>query len=167
MKVLWNMNQISFAAIGGFIGWFWGGADGLFYALITFVVVDYITGLMCAIAKRELSSEIGFMGIFRKVLIFMLVGVAHILDALVIGTGSVLRTAVICFYLSNEGLSIVENAADLGLPIPAQLKRVLKQIKSDSSNPKPRTTTKKKTSKPAAKKTTTTRRKTNDSKNDN
>ena len=161
MKVLWNMNQLSFAAIGGFIGWFWGGADGLFYALITFIVVDYITGLMCAVVRRELSSEIGFRGIFRKVLIFMLVGIAHILDTLVIGTGSVLRTAVICFYLSNEGLSIIENASELGLPIPAQLKRVLKQLKSDRSNPKPRTTRKKTTT------TKKTRGKTNDSKEDN
>ena len=161
MKVLWTTNQLSFAAIGGFLGWFWGGADGLFYALITFVIVDYITGLMCGIVKQELSSDIGFRGIFRKVLIFMLVGIAHILDALVIGTGSVLRTAVICFYLSNEGLSIIGNAADLGLPIPAQFKRVLKQIKSDSSNPKPRTTRKKTTT------TKKTRGKTNDSKEDN
>ena len=161
MKVLWTTNQLSFAAIGGFLGGFWGGADGLFYALITFVIVDYITGLMCGIVKQELSSDIGFRGIFRKVLIFMLVGIAHILDALVIGTGSVLRTAVICFYLSNEGLSIIENAADLGLPIPAQFKRVLKQIKSDSSNPKPRTTRKKTTT------TKKTRGKTNDSKEDN
>ena len=155
MKVLWTTNQISFAAIGGFLGWFWGGADGLFYALITFVIVDYITGLMCGIVKQELSSDIGFKGIFRKVLIFMLVGIAHILDAMVIGTGSVLRTAVICFYLSNEGLSIVENAAELGLPIPAQFKRVLRQLKTDSSNPK---TTKKR-------KTTTRKRK--DDVNDN
>ena len=165
MKVLWNMNQISFAAIGGFIGWFWGGADGLFYALITFVVVDYITGLMCAVVRRELSSEIGFRGIFRKVLIFMLVGIAHILDALVIGTGSVLRTAVICFYLSNEGLSIIENAAELGLPIPAQLKRVLKQLKSDSSNPK-KTSTRKKSTRTTTKKKTT-RRAPNDNSKDN
>ena len=165
MKVLWNMNQISFAAIGGFIGWFWGGADGLFYALITFIVVDYITGLMCAVVRRELSSEIGFRDIFRKVLIFMLVGIAHILDALVIGTGSVLRTAVICFYLSNEGLSIIENAAELGLPIPAQLKRVLKQLKSDSSNPK-KTSTRKKSTRTTTKKKTT-RRAPNDNSKDN
>ena len=143
MKVLWTTNQISIATIGGFIGWFWGGADGLFYALLTFVIADYITGVMCGIMKQELSSDIGSKGLFRKVLIFMLVGIAHILDAMVIGTGSVLRTAVICFYISNEGLSIVENAAELGLPIPAQCKRVLRQLKTDSSNPKPRKTTRK------------------------
>ncbi len=166
MKVLWNMNQLSFAAIGGFIGWFWGGADGLFYALITFIVVDYITGLMCAVVRRELSSEIGFRGIFRKVLIFMLVGIAHILDTLVIGTGSVLRTAVICFYLSNEGLSIIENASELGLPIPAQLKRVLKQLKSDRSNPK-KTGTRKKSTKTTTINKTTRRASNDNSKDDN
>ena len=96
MKVLWNMNQLSFAAIGGFIGWFLGGCDGLLYALIAFIVIDYITGVMCAIENHELSSEIGFHGIFRKVLIFMLVGIANIVDVQVIGTGSVLRAAV-CF----------------------------------------------------------------------
>ena len=143
MKILWTSNQLTFAAIGGFIGWFWGGADGLFYALLTFVIADYITGVMCGIMQQELSSDIGSKGLFRKVLIFMLVGIAHILDAMVIGTGSVLRTAVICFYISNEGLSIVENAAELGLPIPAQFKRVLRQLKTDSSNPKPRKTTRK------------------------
>ena len=144
MKVLWNMNQISFAAIGGFIGWFWGGADGLFYALITFIVVDYITGVMCAIEKHNLSSEIGFHGIFRKVLILLLVGIANIVDVHVIGTGSVLRAAVCFFYISNEGLSILENAAILGLPIPEQLKKVLKQIKNRCGDEK-QTETKKTT----------------------
>ena len=129
MKVLWNMNQLSFAAIGGFIGWFLGGCDGLLYALLVFIIIDYITGVMCAIENHELSSEIGFHGIFRKVLIFMLVGIANIVDVQVIGTGSVLRAAVCFFYISNEGLSILENAATLGLPIPEQLKKVLKQIK--------------------------------------
>ena len=86
MKILWNMNQISFAAIGGFIGWFLGGCDGLLYALLVFIIIDYITGVMCAIENHELSSEIGFHGIFRKVLIFMLVGIANIVDVQVIGT---------------------------------------------------------------------------------
>ncbi len=136
MKELWTTNQLSFAAIGGFIGWFLGGCDGLLYALLAFVVIDYITGVMCAILNRELSSEVGFKGLFRKVLIFLLVGIANIVDADVIGTGSVLRAAVCFFYLSNEGLSILENAAILGLPIPEQLKKVLKQIKNRDGNEK-------------------------------
>ncbi len=101
MKDLWNTIQIIFAAIGGWLGWFLGGFDGLLYALIVFVVVDYITGVMCAVVDKNLSSSVGFKGICRKVLIFAMVGVAHILDANVIGDGSVLRTAVIFFYISN------------------------------------------------------------------
>jgi toxin secretion/phage lysis holin len=92
------------------------------------VVVDYITGIMCAVADKKLSSEVGFKGICRKVLIFLLVGIANILDVQVIGTGSILRTAVIFFYISNEGVSLTENAAHLGLPIPEKLKAVLEQL---------------------------------------
>ena len=134
MKILWTSNQLTFAAIGGFIGWFWGGCDGLIYALITFVVIDYITGVMCAIVSKNLSSEIGFKGLFRKVLIFMLVGIANVIDMQIIGAGSALRVAVIFFYLSNEGISILENAAFLGVPIPDELKKVLKQIKNHDKN---------------------------------
>ena len=100
----------------------------MLYALIAFVTLDYITGLMCAIVDHKLSSAVGFKGIFRKVLIFALVGIGHILDSQVIGSGSVLRTAVIFFYISNEGVSLVENAAHLGLPIPEKLKDVLEQL---------------------------------------
>ena len=128
MKEFWNMIQIAFAAIGGWLGWFLGGCDGLLYALIAFVVVDYITGVMCAIADKKLSSEVGFKGICRKVLIFALVGVANVLDVNVIGTGSILRTAIIFFYISNEGISLLENAGHLGLPIPDKLKSILEQL---------------------------------------
>ena len=128
MKEFWNTMQIIFAAVGGWLGYFLGGCDGLLIALVVFTGVDYITGLMCAISDRKLSSEVGFRGICRKVLIFFLVGVANILDMEVIGTGSVLRTAIIFFYLSNEGVSLLENAAHLGLPIPKKLKDVLAQL---------------------------------------
>ena len=122
MKQIWNGIQIAFTALGGFLGWFLGGADGFLYALIAFVVIDYITGVMCAIADHDLSSAVGFKGICRKVLIFTLVGIANIVDINVIGEAGVLRTAVIFFYLSNEGVSLLENAAHLGLPIPEKLK---------------------------------------------
>ena len=128
MKEFWNMVQLVFTAIGGWLGYFLGGCDGLIIALVVFVVVDYLTGILCAIADKSLSSEVGFKGIAKKVVIFMLVGVANILDVEVIGTGSVLRTAVIFFYLSNEGISLLENSAHLGLPIPKKLKDVLEQI---------------------------------------
>lgn len=128
MKHIWHITQGLIAAAGGWIGAFLGGADGLLYTLVAFAVIDYITGVLCAVADRRLSSAVGFRGICRKVLIFLMVGVAHTLDAHVIGAGAVLRTAVIFFYLSNEGISLLENAAHLGLPIPQRLKMVLEQL---------------------------------------
>lgn len=125
MKEFWNTIQIVFTAVGGWLGYFLGGYDGLLYALVVFMIADYITGVMCAAADKKLSSEVGFKGICRKVLILMLVGIANLLDVQVIGTGAVLRTAVIFFYLSNEGVSLLENAAHLGLPIPERLKEIL------------------------------------------
>ncbi|CUQ79829.1 phage holin family protein [[Clostridium] innocuum] len=128
MKEFWNMIQFLFAGIGGWLGYFLGGCDGLLIALLLFVITDYITGVMCAIADKKLSSAVGFKGICRKVLVFLLVGIANILDMQVIGTGSVLRTAVIFFYISNEGVSLLENAGHLGLPIPVKIKSVLEQL---------------------------------------
>lgn len=128
MKEFWNTIQLIFAAIGGWLGYFLGGCDGLLYALIAFVVIDYLTGIMCAISDHTLSSEVGFRGICRKVLIFLLVGIANVLDIHVLGNGSVLRTAVIFFYISNEGVSLLENAAHLGLPVPEKVKDVLEQL---------------------------------------
>ena len=120
--------QLVFSAVGGWLGYFLGGCDGLLYTLLAFVVLDYVTGIMCAVADHKLSSAVGFKGIFRKILIFALVGVGHLLDVQVLGAVGVLRTAVIFFYLSNEGVSLIENAAHLGLPIPAKLKAVLEQL---------------------------------------
>ena len=120
--------QFIFTVLGGWIGYFLGGCDGLLIALTCFVAVDYITGLMCAFSDKKLSSRAGFKGICRKILIFALVGVANLIDVQVIQTGSILRTAVIFFYLSNEGVSLLENAAHLGLPIPKKLKAVLEQL---------------------------------------
>ena len=128
MKELWNTMQIILAAVGGWLGYFLGGCDGLVYALLLFVAADYVTGVMCAAVDKRLSSEIGFKGICKKVLIFVLVGLANILDVQIIGTGSVLRTAVIFFYISNEGVSLLENAAHLGLPVPEKLKNILQQL---------------------------------------
>ena len=132
MKEFWNGIQLVFAVIGGWLGWFLGECEGCMYALIAFVTADYVTGVMCAVSDKRLSSEVGFKGICRKVLIFVLVGMANILDMHVIGTGCVLRTAVLFFYISNEGVSVLENAGHLGLPIPARLLNVLEQLHEDA-----------------------------------
>ena len=142
VELIWTKLQLAFTAIGGWLGYFVGGVDGLMIALIIFVALDYLTGVMCAITDKKLSSAIGFKGIFKKVLIFMLVGVANIVDVHVVGSGSALRSAVICFYLSNEGVSMLENAAHLGLPVPAKLKDILAQLhnRSDKDNTTDNTT---------------------------
>lgn len=131
MKDIINAIQIAIAALGGYLGYFLGGLDGFLYALIAFIVIDYLTGIMVAVLEKKLSSEVGFRGIFKKVLIFSLVAVAHIIDAELIRTGSAIRTAVIFFYLSNEGISILENTAKIGLPIPEKLKTVLEQLNKE------------------------------------
>lgn len=135
MKDIVNIFQIIAAVVGGFIGWFLGGFDGFMYALIAFVAIDYVTGIMVAVLEKKLSSEVGFRGIFKKVLIFTLVGIGNIIDVYLINNGSAIRTAVIFFYLSNEGISILENTGKIGLPIPEKLKKVLEQLnKEEKSN---------------------------------
>lgn len=125
-----------FVIVGAFLGWFLGGLDDLLYVLLIFMAVDYLTGVLCAISERKLSSEIGFKGIMRKVLILVLVGIAHALDVYLLKNGSAIRTATIFFYVSNEGISLLENASRLGLPVPEKLKEVLKQLhgKNDDHN---------------------------------
>ncbi len=123
--------QMIFAALGGALGAVLGGVDGILYALIAFVVIDYLTGVMCAIVDKKLSSEVGFKGICKKIVIFLMIGIANILDVKIIGTGSVIRAATIFFYISNEGVSLVENVAHLGLPIPKKIQNVLEQLKED------------------------------------
>jgi len=128
IDLIWAKLQMAIAAVGGWLGYFLGGADGLLIALLIFVILDYVTGVMCAIADKSLNSTVGFKGICKKVVILMLVGMAHAIDTRVVGTGSALRSAVICFYLSNEGVSLLENAGHLGLPIPDKLKTILAQL---------------------------------------
>lgn len=128
IREVWRMIQLSVAAVGGALSYFLGGFDGLMYALLIFVIIDYCTGVMCAVVDHKLSSEVGFRGICRKVLIFALVGVANVLDIVVIGNGTLLRGIVASFYLANEGISLLENSAHLGLPIPEKLKVVLEQL---------------------------------------
>ena len=117
------------AGVGAVLGDFFGGMDGLLNVLVAFVVLDYITGVLCAVVEKRLSSETGFKGICQKVMIFCLVGMANLLDTQIIGSGSMLRTAVIFFYCANEGISIIENAARIGLPVPEKLRKVMEQLK--------------------------------------
>ena len=128
IDLIWAKVQIAITALGGWLGYFLGGMDGLMIALIVLMTLDYVSGVMCAIIDKKLSSAVGFKGICKKVFILMLVGVAHIIDLHVVGTGSTLRGAVICFYMSNEGLSLLENAAHIGLPIPDKLRDILSQL---------------------------------------
>ena len=124
-------SKLIISSRGGVLGVFLGGMDGLIYALLAFSVIDYVTGIMCAIDKKELSSSVGFKGIARKIIIFSLVGVANILDVYILGHVGVLRAAVIFFYLSNEGISILENTSKLGLPVPEKLQNILQQLNKE------------------------------------
>lgn len=129
MKDVWDMVQIAAAALGGFAGWFLGGWDGFVFALVAFVVLDYLTGFMRAVAEKRLSSQVGALGIMKKVLIFFIVGAAHVVDThLLGGAAAPLRTAVIFFYIANEGVSLLENTAAIGLPVPNALKQALAQL---------------------------------------
>lgn len=137
MKTLFQSNQVSnfFAVLGGFIGWYMGAMDELLILLVALVVVDYITGLLRAIHEKSLSSRIGRHGITKKAMIFLIVGLANVLDAYLFnGDNAVLRTAAIGFYASNEGLSIIENSISIGLPVPQKIKDALKQLNSNEED---------------------------------
>jgi len=137
MKTIWAWTQTAFAGIGGVLGWYLGGLDGFLYALIAFVMVDYITGVLRAIVEKQLSSRIGSRGIAKKVAIFLVVGIGHLVDVYLLGgNGSALRTAVIFFYISNEGISLLENSVAVGLPVPEKLKEVLSQLHSKGGETK-------------------------------
>ena len=127
-KTIWHIFQTGFATFGGIVGVLLGGYDGFLYTLIALIIIDYASGVMCAIIEKKLSSEVGFRGIFKKIMVLVLVGIGHALDTHVIGFGSTIRMMVIFFYLSNEGVSILENASRIGLKIPEGLKQILSQI---------------------------------------
>jgi toxin secretion/phage lysis holin len=132
MNTIWHWIQAAVAAVGGVLGWYLGGFDGFLYALIAFVIADYVTGVLCAIVEKKLSSEIGAKGIAKKVAIFIIIGIAHLVDDYVLQTGAALRTAIIFFYMANECLSVLENSVGLGLPVPEKLREVLEQLRDKS-----------------------------------
>ena len=118
----------SMSVIGAALGWFLGGGTPALYTLIVFMIIDYISGVMLAIVNKEVSSAVGARGIFKKMMIMAFVGMGHLLDAYAIGQGQMLQTEIIFFYMSNEGISILENTTELGLPIPQKLKDILVQL---------------------------------------
>ncbi|GHV39156.1 hypothetical protein FACS189490_02300 [Clostridia bacterium] len=124
-----NVFKAAFAAIGGAVGFFVGGIDGFLYTLLAFIAADYVTGVLLAIKNKNLSSEVAFWGLTRKALVFVVVGVAHTLDAYILGQGAVLRVATIFFYMSSEGISLLENIAQLGVPFPEKIRDILVQLK--------------------------------------
>lgn len=127
--VMWIKGAI--AALGGAAAYLWGPWDALINALIALVALDYVTGVICAAANKRLSSEIGFKGLIKKALIFALAAVAGVADKVIPATNQAIRAAVILFYIANEAISILENAAELGLPVPEKLKAVLIKTKGE------------------------------------
>lgn len=126
--------QTALVVVGAALGYFVGGLDGFMIVLIIFMVIDYITGVMCAIRDKSVSSRTGFAGICKKILILVMVGMANMLDVYVIQTGSMLRTAALFFYISNEGISILENMGNLGIRIPRKIRDVLEQLHDKSEH---------------------------------
>ena len=132
MNKFFEILKVCFTAIGGWLGFYLGSVDAFIYTLLAFVIADYLTGVLRAGVERKLSSSIGFKGIAKKIMIFIVVGIGNLCDAYLIkGDGTMIRTAIIFFYIANEGLSILENSVALGLPVPEKLKRVLEQFKEE------------------------------------
>lgn len=121
--------------LGGIAGFLWGSLDGLLLALIGFMAIDFVTGLIVGSTNHELDSEICFRGLAKKMLILSVISVAHLLDTQILqGSTSICRSAVICFYAANEGISILENAGKLGMPLPKKLKDILAQLKDEEDH---------------------------------
>ena len=130
-KILESLKYV-FIVIGGYVGFYLGSIDAFIYTLLAFIIADYITGVLRAGVERKLSSSVGFKGIAKKIVIFIVVGIANLCDVnLIKGDGTMIRTAIIFFYIANEGLSILENTMAIGLPIPEKLREMLEQLKED------------------------------------
>ena len=134
MKNVFETVTLGFGSIGGILGLLFGELDGSLYALVVFVIADYFTGVISAINNKKLSSDIGFEGISKKICIFVLVAIANIVDVNILNSGAAVRTAVVFFYLSNEGISVLENAVKLGLPVPEKLRNVLLKMNEGDSD---------------------------------
>lgn len=130
-KIQIIINSIA-GAVGAVLGFMYGEVNGLFWALIAFMATDYITGVVVAAINKQLSSEVGFRGLAKKLMILVFVSLGHIADMYVLGGTPVAMSAVMLFYIANEGLSIIENAGNLGLPVPKKLKDIMAQLKKES-----------------------------------
>ncbi|MDY4587730.1 MAG: phage holin family protein [Oscillospiraceae bacterium] len=129
-----NIIRTISAAVGAAVGFLFGQLNGLFWAVIALMAIDYVTGVIVAVMNKRLSSEVGFRGLVKKLFILVLIAVAHIVDAQIIGQGAAVMTAVMLFFAANEGISILENAANLGLPVPKKLRDILEQLRKDDDN---------------------------------
>lgn len=119
------------AMLGGLAGYIFGKTDGFIIALLCFVIADYLTGVIAAFIKKEVSSKVGFDGLLKKITIFVAVAIANVIDVYVLKTNSIMRTATCLFYIANDGISIIENLSVIGVPFPAKIKKYFKQIKED------------------------------------
>lgn len=126
-----DLVKIFFTIFGSLIGFFLGDLDIFIYSLTAFVICDYISEIIRAGFERKLSSKIGFKGILKKIMIFIIVGIANICDKNLIKNQAMIRSSIIFFYIANEGLSILENALAMDLPIPKKLKILLEQFKEE------------------------------------
>ena len=121
-------------AIGAGIGFMYGEPNNMLYAVLALCTFDFLTGLMVACQRHKLSSKVGFHGFFKKMAIFIMISLAHLIDKYIIGAGNTFLTAAMLYYSANEGISIVENCEKLGLPVPKKLKKILQQVKDDSDD---------------------------------
>ena len=134
MENILNWIKGAAAAIGGIAAYIWGGWDPLIIVLVAMVSIDYITGVINAGLQHGLSSQVGFKGLLKKIVIFMIVAVGTLIDRIIPATNAAVRMAVCMYYIANEGLSILKNAAEMGLPLPSALKRVLGQIRREDES---------------------------------
>lgn len=125
--------KVAAAAVSAAAAYLWGPFDALILTLVAVVCIDYITGIVKAVILKELSSGIGFRGLMKKMFIFALVALATVIDGMIPAAKDAIRTAVIAFYVANEGISILENAGAIGLPMPKALKSALERLQETDS----------------------------------
>jgi len=132
MREIWNWIQIVTTGTKGGLDYFFGGFDGIFFTLVAVSTADYVMGVFRAIFEKKKSNKIGVKGIAKKVAIMILVGVGNMIDSHLLGGGVALRTTILFFYISTEGISLLRNVAAIGLPIPQILETTLTQINRKS-----------------------------------